>query len=254
MLQQHSDLILAGLRESDIVLDIGGWAHPFNRANYVLDMGSYETRGYYNRTFARNNPIPPLGGLVEYFTKGSWIQRDLCERTPYPFRDKEIDYVICSHTLEDLRDPLWVCSEMIRIAKRGYIEIPSRLAETCRGWECAQIAGLSHHRWLIEITDGTIVFLQKFHMIHQWEFSLPPWFFRKLEETQKMTWLFWDDSFPYEELIMHGETQRQNLRAFVNRYVHRGRFLPNAVNIKRRWQDRFDRRLFSPISRYFYRS
>jgi hypothetical protein len=35
--------------------------------------------------------------------------------------------VICSHTLEDIRDPLWVCSEMIRIGKAGYIELPRGL-------------------------------------------------------------------------------------------------------------------------------
>jgi len=33
---------------------------------------------------------------------------------------------------------------MIRIAKTGYIEVPSRLSETCRGHEPG-IAGLSHH-------------------------------------------------------------------------------------------------------------
>ena len=60
---------------------------------------------------------------------------------------------ICSHTLEDLRDPLWVCAELVRVAKAGYVEVPSRAAEQSRGWEHPRIAGLSHHRWLIEI-DG----------------------------------------------------------------------------------------------------
>src|SRR5271154_4133672 len=118
MYQKNSDLIMGQLRPSDVVLDIGGWAHPFNR-------------GYYNRTFAKNNPFPPIGGTVEYFTPSTWIERDICSHQPYPFKDKELDYVICSHTLEDIRVPLWVCSEMIRIAKAGYIEVPSRLWETC---------------------------------------------------------------------------------------------------------------------------
>ena len=79
------------------------------------------------------------------FTKDSWIVRDICAKEPFPFRDKELDFVVCSHTLEDIRDPLWVCSEIIRIGKAGYIEVPSRLWETCRGMEPG-IAGLSHHR------------------------------------------------------------------------------------------------------------
>jgi len=161
MFLPNSDLIMSELPDSAVVLDIGGWAHPFNRANYVMDAEPYETRGYYNRTFARINPLLPLGGTVERFTSNTWIQRDICEKTPYPFEDKSIDLVICSHTLEDIRDPLWVCSEMIRIAKAGYIEVPSRRWESCRGHEPG-IAGLSHHRWLIGIEGNGLRFIQKF--------------------------------------------------------------------------------------------
>jgi hypothetical protein len=210
----NSDLIFSRLKPSDVVLDIGGWAHPFNRANYVMDAEPYETRGYYNRSFARNNPFPPLGGNVEYFTQDTWIQRDICEKTPFPFADKSIDLVICSHTLEDIRDPLWVCSEMIRIAKAGYLEVPSRLAESCRGCEPG-IAGLSHHRWLIEIKDNNVRFLQKFHRIHNWEYSLPASVLRRTTEAQRVSWLFWQDSFEFYETTLHGSAQTEELDSFV---------------------------------------
>src|SRR5260221_4063249 len=162
MLQKNADFILHALKPTDVVLDIGGWANPFNRANYVMDGEPYESRGYYNRTFARLKPFPPLGGTVELFKKETWIQRDICKKDPFPFKGKELDYVICSHTLEDLRDPIWVCSEMMRIAKAGYVEVPSRTWETCRGLEIG-IAGLSHHRWLTEIKEQTMMFIPKFH-------------------------------------------------------------------------------------------
>jgi hypothetical protein len=68
---------------------------------------------------------PPQGGGREWFGRGTWIQRDICDREPFLFKDKEIDFVVCSQTLEDVRDPLWVCSEMIRVAKAGYIEVPA---------------------------------------------------------------------------------------------------------------------------------
>ena len=210
----NSDLIMSRLPMSATVLDIGGWAHPFNRANYVMDAESYETRGYYNRTFAKDNPFPALGGTVEHFTADTWIKRDICDKTPYPFADKAIDLVICSHTLEDIRDPLWVCSEMIRIAKAGYVEVPSRLWETCRGHQTG-IAGLSHHRWLIEIRDNALIFLQKFHLIHNWQYSLPAATLREMSEKEKVSWLFWDGSFEFSELTLHGQAQTDELERFV---------------------------------------
>lgn len=206
--------LLAQFASDDVVLDVGGWACPFNRANYVIDAEPYETRGYY----ASIGGMPSQGGDREYFTSETWIQRDLCERTPFPFDDGEIDFVICSHVLEDVRDPLWVCSEMMRVAKRGYIEVPSRVAESCRGWESQRIAGLSHHRWLIDIDQSPqISFLMKYHLIHShWRLSLPAAHLRRLSESDKIQSLFWEGSFQYGEVTIHGlENQGAELARFV---------------------------------------
>lgn len=207
--------VLASLQPSDVVLDIGGWACPFNRANYVMDAEPFGTRGFY-RTFGGK---PSQGGDLEHFSEARWIVRDLCDREPYPFADKSIDYVICSHTLEDLRDPLWVCAEMIRIAKRGYIEVPSRVWESCRGIESPAIAGLSHHRWLIDITGGRVEFLMKFHAIHShWRYALPASHAARLSEEEAVQWLFWTGSFEYGERTIHGlDAQRAELERFVAR-------------------------------------
>lgn len=195
--------ILDMLQPTDVVLDIGGWACPFNRANYVMDVEPYETRGYY-----RTIGLPASqGGDRKHFSRDTWIRRDICNREPYPFPDKSVDFVVCSHTLEDIRDPLWVCSEMVRIGKRGYVEVPSRLAESIRGWESDRIAGLTHHRWLIEIDPEAkaLRFLMKHHMIHShWRFSFPPSFSRSLSEEQRLSWLFWEGSFARSEVILVG--------------------------------------------------
>jgi hypothetical protein len=247
MLDLHSAKIMRHLNDDDVVLDIGGWGHPFNRANHVIDMGSYETRGYYNRTFASTDALPPLGGTKEFFTKETWIQRDICDREPFPFRDKEIDYVICSHTLEDIRDPLWVCAEMNRIGKRGYIETPSRVLETCRGWESLHLAGLSHHRWLVELKEGTLTFTQKYHMIHERELSFPAWYTRLLTDEQKYCYLFWEGGFAFKEQLLHGEDQRKYLQSLIDTHLPRPAWNLRAINLKRLWQTRLERRIFSPL-------
>jgi SAM-dependent methyltransferase len=193
--------LLSRLRPDDRVLDIGGWACPFNRAQWILDAEPYETRGFY-RTFG--GP-PNQGGTVEWFSKETWIRRDICAKEPYPFPDKFFDFVVCSHTLEDIRDPLWVCSEMIRIGKSGYIEVPSRIAESCRGVESPRIVGLSHHRWLIEIKGTHIQFLQKFGLIHShWRFSLPGNMRGTLRPEEAVQCLWWSNHFTFEEVTIHG--------------------------------------------------
>ena len=210
MFEPNADRILALLTPTQRVLDIGGWARPFNRANYVIDSEPYETRGYYG------DSRPAQGGDREWFSSGSWIQRDICERIPFPFADKAFDFVICSHTLEDVRDPLWVCSEMIRVGKRGYLEVPSRAVESCRGTEPGQV-GWSHHRWLVDIDHGHVAFLMKYHMIHShWRFALPRTYLRRLRPEGHVQWLFWEDRFDFREVMIHGV---ENIAAELERFV-----------------------------------
>jgi len=207
--------LVSELTPNDRVLDVGGWACPFNRAQWVLDAEPYETRGYY-ATFggARSQ-----GPDVESFTEDTWVQRDMCDRTPWPFADKSFDFVVCSHTLEDVRDPIWVCSELVRVAKRGYVEVPSRVFESSLGAERPRQAGLSHHRWLIDMEGQHIRFLPKYHMIHtDWRFHLPASHLRSLSREASVQWLWWNDAFGFEEVTIHGvQAQEDELQRFAQR-------------------------------------
>jgi hypothetical protein len=211
MFEPNVARVLDLIGPSDLVLDIGGWARPFNRADYVIDAEPHATRGSFGNA---------QGGERELFTKNTWIQRDICDHTPFPFGDMTFDFVICSHTLEDVRDPVWVCAEMIRVAKRGYIEVPSRVAESCRGVEPGQV-GWSHHRWLIDIADSSVTFLMKYHMIHsRARFSMPASYLSSRPERERVQWLFWEDQFTYRERTIHGIANiASELEGFVQR-VH----------------------------------
>lgn len=213
VLASHASRLLGELAPDALVLDVGGWASPFNRAQWILDAEPFETRGYY-RTFGG---APSQGGEREWFSRATWVQRDICARGPWPFEDRQFDFVICSHTLEDIRDPLWVCSELIRVGKAGYIEVPSRVFESTRGVERPNTAGLSHHRWLIDIEGDEVRFLQKYHFIHShWRFSLPKAYLDSRSPDAAVQWLWWNGEFRYSEATIHGlANQERELARFA---------------------------------------
>ena len=216
MIEPSVSKVLDRIREDDRVLDVGGWACPFNRANWILDAEPYDTRGHYDRF---GGPASQ-GGTHEHFTAATWIRLDICGGR-WPFEDQFFDFAICSHTLEDVRDPLHVCAELQRVAKAGYIEVPSRVKETCLGHERWNQAGLSHHRWLIEIAGDHVSFLPKYHFIHSSRrFHLPASFGRTLQPEQTVTWLWWNKTFTFEERTIHGiEEQERELEQFVSRFA-----------------------------------
>jgi len=87
----------------DLVLDVGGWARCFNRANHVTT----SSRSSGTAALSGDARSGPQGGPVEHFTAETWVARDICDHTPWPYADKAFDFCVCSHTLEDIRDPLW---------------------------------------------------------------------------------------------------------------------------------------------------
>ena len=89
------------------VLDAGGWYRPFNLATHVIDLNPYESRRV-------DDALDPEDD--ERFTADTWIVQDVCN-SPWPFPDKTFDFVVCSHLLEDVRDPITVCRELGRVGK-----------------------------------------------------------------------------------------------------------------------------------------
>jgi hypothetical protein len=152
--------LLDDLPESALVLDVGGWAEPDPRADWVIDIGPYETRTWYAQLGRELDPV------VERFDAQTWVQRDICDIEPWPFADDMFDFVICTQTLEDLRDPIRVSAEIARVGKAGYLETPSAATELTRGIESPLWCGWKHHRWLVEERAGEVVFLGKPHHVH----------------------------------------------------------------------------------------
>jgi hypothetical protein len=191
----HVRAALDALPNGNLVLDVGGWARADPRADWVIDIGAYETRNYYAH---RLGGAPPV--VSERFTRETWVQMDICT-TPWPFKDAMFDYAICTQTLEDVRDPIGICVEMMRVAKAGYIETPPAAIELTRGVQSPDFCGWQHHRWMVEQVEGGLVFIAKPHHIHSplWPAIRSPRFL--IAGASEALQFEWKGSFPVREEI-----------------------------------------------------
>lgn len=223
MLEDSQERILNELGERDLVLDVGGWAKPLPRADWVIDLMPYATRGLYG--YDRD-------AAQERFDSATWVERDICDREPWPFEDGRFDFVVCSHTLEDVRDPVWVCSEMVRVARRGYVEVPSRLEEQAYGVQGPWV-GWGHHRWLIDVSDDSIEFVFKHHVLHGRDSDhFPAGFCDHLAARERVQTLWWQGSFSYRERMIGNP---EELDSYLADLVTGNLSAPDAQR-RRRWR------------------
>jgi len=167
----------------------------------VIDLLPYETR----RVHEALDPED-----AERFSASTWILHDVCN-APWPFAEKYFDFALCSHLLEDVRDPLTVCRELCRVAKSGYIETPSRLREiySKQRWfglkslfgNIPEI-GFYHHRWFVEAEGLHLRFTPKTIAIAEdrRRYLTRGQIGRKLTEQESGLGFFWETAFTFEEV------------------------------------------------------
>jgi len=191
-----------------LVLDAGGWARPFSRADWVIDLGSYDTRARWGRDGEEAD---------ERFTRETWVQHDLCAREPWPFADGQFDFAVCAQTLEDLRDPVWVCSELERVARAGYVEVPAPVEELTWGVQGPWV-GWGHHRWLFFVADGGLEAVHKPHLLPRKGSHLRAGTLHGLTPEQRTTRLWWRDRLACRERIHFGP---EEFDAWLDDLLHR---------------------------------
>ncbi|TBX75222.1 class I SAM-dependent methyltransferase [Rhizobium laguerreae] len=111
--------------QGDLVLDVGSGGWPFKRANHLADKFPEETSHRVETMVRDERPF---------------FEVDL---EKLPFEDRAYDFVFCSHVLEHLDNPGQAMRELMRVARRGYIEVPTRLSDVMFNFTRLQ----NHHRW-----------------------------------------------------------------------------------------------------------
>lgn len=208
------DTLLATLPHDAPVLDAGGWFKTLPRATHVVDCMPYETRG-------GRLELGPLAG--ERFSGDTWHQVNFLQpQLRLPFTDRFFAFSVCSHTLEDLEDPVPLMRELQRVSRAGYIETPSRLSEQTAGIRdrMNSTTGHPHHHWIWESQNGEAVLSHKDDSLRGawWQTTVP------LQLTEQMnlanpsanTWSFaWTTRFRWRQV--RGSEARQAAIAFARK-------------------------------------
>jgi hypothetical protein len=74
----------------------------------------------------------------------------------YVEKNGKFDFASCTHTLEDISSAKMVCNMISRIAKQGFVAIPSKFAELSN-LESSNWLGYIHHRWVYDSKDGKFI-------------------------------------------------------------------------------------------------
>lgn len=120
--------------DTGLVVDLGAGHAPDPRADVVIDK-------YVADDFERGSALTMAKPLI------------VGDGQAIPLADGAASYLIAAHVLEHATDPVLMASEISRVARAGFVQTPSRLAEAAFGW--------AFHPWLIDREGDTLAFHPK---------------------------------------------------------------------------------------------
>lgn len=81
------------------------------------------------------------------------------------FGDDFFDFCICTHTLEDVRDPSSIARHLSRVAKAGFVAVPNRHQEFAHH-QSPLWRGNLHHRWIFRGSENGLRGSMKTSLLH----------------------------------------------------------------------------------------
>lgn len=176
------------IKATDKVLDIGGSMkqHQLIYINTLVDIIRPEAAPYRKSKLLANK----------------FIQLDITKQK-LPFTDKEFDFCLCTHTLEDLYNPFLLLNEMARVAKRGYISTPSMGQDmeyshfNLTDWKTGprRVPGIGHHKWFFYEEKGVMQVIPKnYPLLYTSKFHIKKW----LGDSEFQ--FYWEGNIKYKEI------------------------------------------------------
>jgi hypothetical protein len=184
------------------VVDIGGSVVGWTRdiANVVVDLA--ESDSEYSLRF-------------DLSRESEWVKLFDYVKHHGPF-----DLCICTHTLEDLYNPIPALEFMPKIALEGFITTPSIRAELSHV-ENNSYLGYIHHRWIFDQDSSGLVLTTKLGFLENY-FPAQQW-----QDHCSNIMYHWKDSLPYS-ILMNGYLG-PNIQSVVTQYAE---FIKNSKSLR----------------------
>jgi SAM-dependent methyltransferase len=119
-------------QQNKLILDVGSGSNPRSDATHLCDLHVSSNNEREGNLLIDNRPF--IRCSVEYL----------------PFKEDAFAFAYASHVLEHTLHPNLALAEITRVAKTGYIESPTYLAEIIYGW--------SFHNCAVDFKNGKILF------------------------------------------------------------------------------------------------
>ena len=172
----------------------------------ILDIGC----GYSANEFA--NTICDVQDLSKFYKDKNFIK---LENKQLPFKDNEFDFVIASHVLEHVEDFKFFISELERVSKKGYIELPTKLEDNL------VFENKNDHLWHMDFDDvnSKLLISNKLQYI---EPILTVSMIQNLRENFKgslVLELYWEDKIDYDFVENNQNIKKHNLLNLFRKFI-----------------------------------
>ena len=180
-----------------IAIDIGAgmdyWTHP--ECMYTADI------------------LIPTKQNTKHFSINLHNEYTFSELLEYVKINGKFDFSVCSHTLEDLFNPILVINLLQSISRRGTIAVPSKYNEFSRLFN-NKYMGNAHHKQIIDVIDNVLTIFPKFSFIETLDGS------KKIRDQNKGfdLILFWEYEIPCK--IFGNEVPFNSDDALINTYFN----------------------------------
>ena len=134
-----------------------------------------------------------------------------------PFKDKEFDFVIASHVIEHVEDFEFFVKELERISTKGYIELPTRLADNL------VFENKNDHIWWFSYNDVTnqVIASKRNQLMDPFITVSMGKLFEKIFRESFVLELAWEEKIDYkiDNQIRHDDINKISFFKLIRKYL-----------------------------------